>query len=48
MHIGLIGGIGPAATVFYYGRIVALIMSSATLSESAPPKVAIRELPRHS
>jgi aspartate racemase len=22
MHIGLIGGIGPAATVFYYERIV--------------------------
>jgi aspartate racemase len=22
MHIGLIGGIGPAATVFYYDRIV--------------------------
>jgi len=22
MHIGLIGGIGPAATIFYYERIV--------------------------
>jgi aspartate racemase len=22
MHIGLIGGIGPAATVFYYERMV--------------------------
>lgn len=22
MHIGLIGGIGPATTVFYYERIV--------------------------
>ncbi|MCP5150632.1 MAG: aspartate/glutamate racemase family protein [Ectothiorhodospiraceae bacterium] len=29
MHIGLIGGIGPAATVFYYERIVAAFASIA-------------------
>ena len=29
MHIGLIGGIGPAATVFYYERIVQAFAESA-------------------
>ena len=29
MHIGLIGGIGPAATVFYYERIVQAFAASA-------------------
>lgn len=29
MHIGLIGGIGPAATVFYYERIVRAFAASA-------------------
>ena len=29
MHIGLIGGIGPAATVFYYERIVQTFAASA-------------------
>ena len=29
MHIGLIGGIGPAATAFYYQRIVQLFALAA-------------------
>ena len=30
MHIGLIGGIGPAATAFYYQRIVQLFAAAST------------------
>ena len=30
MHIGLIGGIGPAATVFYYERIVQAFAAAKT------------------
>ena len=30
LHIGLIGGIGPAATVVYYQRICALLVDLAS------------------
>lgn len=43
MHIGLIGGIGPAATDFYYCRIIAafaartLPSTSVSLTTYSPP-----------
>jgi aspartate racemase len=36
MHIGLVGGIGPAATDFYYRRLVA-----AFASKKAPLELTI-------
>jgi aspartate/glutamate racemase len=29
MHIGLIGGIGPAATIVYYDRLTRLVREAA-------------------
>ena len=33
MHIGLIGGIGPAATDFYYRRLISIFASKKTKLE---------------
>jgi len=36
MHIGLIGGIGPAATDFYYRRLIANFASKKAALELLP------------
>ena len=45
MHIGLIGGIGPAATVFYYQRIVQAFAAAAeplhlTIAHTSAPNLS--------
>ena len=42
MHIGLIGGIGPAATDFYYRRLISTFASQQAALGSGPIKVLAR------
>jgi aspartate/glutamate racemase len=44
MHIGLIGGIGPAATEFYYRGLVARHAASGTHLELTIDHADLREL----
>ena len=47
MHIGLIGGIGPAATVFYYERLVEAFASSNRALELTIVNSEVRRLLRN-
>lgn len=47
MHIGLIGGIGPAATEYYYRSIVDLHRSAGTSPELTIVHANVRELARN-
>jgi aspartate racemase len=47
MHIGLIGGIGPAATDFYYRRLIALAATSATPLELTMAHADLPQLARN-
>jgi len=42
MHIGLIGGIGPAATDYYYRRLISTFASKKTWLESEGRKQMMR------
>jgi aspartate racemase len=47
MHVGLIGGIGPAATDFYYRRLIALSAASATPLELTTAHAELAALARN-
>ena len=47
MHIGLIGGIGPAATVFYYRALVELYATASKRLELTIVNADTREMLRH-
>ena len=47
MHIGLIGGIGPAATDFYYRRLIALNAASAAPLELTIAHADLPQLSRN-
>jgi aspartate racemase len=44
MHIGLIGGIGPAATVVYYGRLTAKLREANRRLELTIVQADVQEL----